>query len=75
MCIAVPGKLIWKNEGQGKVDINGNILPVQLGLVCAQVGDYVLVHAGCAITVLPKDEHEELDELLRLLREVTDEQH
>jgi hydrogenase expression/formation protein HypC len=74
MCVAISGKLIEKNGRRGKADIGGNILPVELGLVDADIGDYVLVHAGCAVSVLPKEEHEALDELYALLSEtVTDE--
>jgi len=74
MCIAIPGKLIEKDGNQGRVDINGNILNIRLGVVDAKVGDYVLVHAGCAISVVKKDEEAELLELFELLREVTDEE-
>jgi len=63
MCIAVPGKLIAIEGDRGKVDIRGNILPVALGIVQAQIGDYLLVHAGCAIAVVNQTEAEELDEL------------
>ena len=49
MCIAVSGRLIEKWENSGKVEIRGNVIDVALGIVDADVGDYVLVHAGCAI--------------------------
>jgi hydrogenase expression/formation protein HypC len=70
MCIAIPGKLIEADGRVGKVDVNGNILKVELGVVDAKVGDYLLVHAGCAISVLSKDEKEEMDELFELMREM-----
>ena len=63
ICIAVSGKIIKIEGSSGKVNIRGNVLPVELGLVKAQIGDSVLVHAGCAISVLKKTEAEELDEL------------
>lgn len=69
MCIATPGKLISMEDGRGRADIRGNILPVELGIVHAQVGDYILVHAGCAISVISQSEAEELDELFRLVHE------
>jgi hydrogenase expression/formation protein HypC len=75
MCIAIPGKLIEKNGSRGKADVNGNILPVELGLVRAEVGDFVLIHAGCALSVLPEDEKKEFDELYKLLREASDDRH
>lgn len=63
MCIAVAGRVIEKEGSKGKVDVRGNILRAELSLVDAQVGDYVLLHAGCAISLVTKSEVEELDEL------------
>lgn len=60
MCVALPGKVIEIDGIMGKVDFNGNIVDVNLGVVQAEVGDYVLVHAGCAIEVMKKDLAEEL---------------
>jgi hydrogenase expression/formation protein HypC len=72
--VAVSGKLIERSGHRGKADVRGNILPVELGLVRAEVGDDVLIHAGCAISVLQKGERETLDELFDLLSEVLDEE-
>ena len=74
MCIAIPGKLIEADGRKGKVDIKGNLLNVELGAVNAKKGDTVLVHAGCAISVLKDEEAEEMDELFRLLGELNDEE-
>lgn len=52
MCVALPGKVIETDGLCGKVDFQGNIVDVNMGVVDAQVGDYVLVHAGCAIEVI-----------------------
>ncbi len=68
MCIAVSGKLIEMDGRRGKADVRGNVLSVELGLVDAQLGDYVLIHAGCAISVVSKEESDELDELLELIQ-------
>ena len=67
MCIAAGGKLIEIKDGVGRVDIRGNILNVELGIVDAKPGDYLLVHAGCAIAVADRADVEELDGLLDLL--------
>lgn len=75
MCIAVPGELIEQEGTRGKVSVNGNILPVELGVVNAKVGDFLLVHAGIAISILCKEEKEELEDLLALLTEETNEEH
>lgn len=73
MCIAIPGVLIKADGRKGRVNIDGNLLNVELGAVNAKEGDTVLVHAGCAISVLKPGEKEELDELFALLREVAHE--
>ena len=65
MCVAVSGLLIEKQRSTGKVDIRGNVISVELGIVDAKVGDYVLVHAGCAIAKITPEESGELDSLLR----------
>ncbi len=67
MCIAVPGKLIEMDGGRGKVDIRGNVLPVELGIVQAKIGDYLLIHAGCALSVIRQSEAEEIDALFDLV--------
>ena len=69
MCIAVPGKLIEMDGSCGKADIKGNVIPVELGIVQAKIGDYVLVHAGCAISVVDQSEAEELQDLLALVEQ------
>ena len=56
MCLAIPGKIIEVDGTKAKVDFLGNILNVELSLVTAGVGEYVLVHAGVAIASLPEDE-------------------
>lgn len=70
MCIATPGRVIEIDGTMGKVDVKGNILPIMLGIVDARVGDYVLVHAGIALSVI---DAAEADALSELLREVIDE--
>ena len=65
MCVAVSGKLIEKEDGRGKVDVRGNVIAVELGIVDAEVGDYVLVHAGIAIAKVSRAESDELESLLR----------
>lgn len=65
MCVAVSGLLIDKQGTVGRVNIRGNVIAVELGIVDAQVGEYVLVHAGCAIAKVSRTESDELDSLLR----------
>lgn len=73
MCIAVPGKIIEINGDTAKVDIMNNIFEVNIKLVSAKVGDYVLTHAGCVLEVLKKDKAEEILWMFNELEEAMDE--
>jgi hydrogenase expression/formation protein HypC len=65
MCLAVPGKIVTKEDTVGVVDIRGNRLRAGLVLVPeAQVGDWVLVHAGFAITKITPQDAAETNALL-----------
>lgn len=67
MCIAIPGKIISVEGQHAKVDFSGNLVNVNVGLIEPKIGQYVLVHAGCAIEVMEKDK---ADELLTLFAEL-----
>lgn len=68
MCLAIPAKVISLNADKARVDFGEGVLrEVNISLVSARIGDYVLVHAGYAIQVL--DEKEAL-ETLRLWNEI-----
>lgn len=69
MCIAMPGKIISLEGDTARTDFGGNTVDVNVGLIDAQVGQYVLVHAGCAIEVMEKDKAEELIEIFADLEE------
>jgi len=58
MCLAVPGKVVSIEESKAVVDILGNRRTVDVTLVNAGVGDWVLVHAGIAIQVLDQEQAE-----------------
>ncbi|OVE81245.1 hypothetical protein BVY04_03725 [bacterium M21] len=67
MCLAVPGKIKEINGTTATVDIEGNEVTADVSIVPdASVGDYVIVHAGCAIQ---KYDEEEALETLKVLRE------
>jgi hydrogenase expression/formation protein HypC len=70
MCVAVPGEIISMDGDTATVDFFGNQMRVSLGLVDANIGDHVLVHAGCAIEVMRREQAEELLALLAELDEV-----
>ncbi len=70
MCLAVPARVIEINEGVGRVDLAGVVREVSFMLLPdAQVGDYVLLHAGYA---LQKVDEAEAEETIRLLAEVAE---
>ncbi|ADY56345.1 hydrogenase assembly chaperone hypC/hupF [Syntrophobotulus glycolicus DSM 8271] len=71
MCVAIPGKVIETDGMTGKVDFNGNIVDIMLGAVDAKEGDYVLVHAGCAIETVQKDMAEEIISIFAELESIT----
>ncbi|MDI6845135.1 MAG: HypC/HybG/HupF family hydrogenase formation chaperone [Candidatus Saccharicenans sp.] len=58
MCLAVPGKIISiEPNGTGKVDYMGTTVVANLSLLPeAKVGDWVIVHAGFAISRLDRQE-------------------
>jgi hydrogenase expression/formation protein HypC len=72
MCLGVPGRIVEVQEDglmrMGRVDFGGITRQVCLAYVPeAQVGDWVIVHVGFAISRL---EEEEALEALQLLGEV-----
>lgn len=75
MCLAVPGKIQSIEEGgRAVVDMLGVTREASLRLVPdAQVGDYVLVHAGFGIQVIDPEEARETIELFKQLPELVDE--
>ena len=62
MCLAVPGKILSIDDKepmsrQGKVSFGGIVKTVYLAYVpSAIIGDYVIVHAGFAISILDEKE-------------------
>ena len=73
MCLAVPMKLVEINEeGIGRVESGGIKAEVNLTMLPhAQMGDYVIVHAGFGIEVLDSDEAAVRLDLFRELAEAT----
>ena len=67
MCLAIPALIVKKDGSWAKADIGGVVRDVNLDLVDrpAEIGDYVLVHAGFAIRKLDKEDAEETLELMR----------
>ena len=68
MCLAIPARIVTVEKDKARVDFGeGVIREINVTLVSAKVGDYVLVHAGYAIQVLDKDD---ALETLRLWNEI-----
>ena len=70
MCLAVPGKVVEVAgeafERTGKVDFGGVYKEVNLAYVPeAEVGNYVLVHVGFALTVVQEEEAQKVFEYLK----------
>jgi hydrogenase expression/formation protein HypC len=79
MCLSIPGKLIAITSQLdevfrvGKVSFDGIIKEVSLTLVPeANVGDYVLVHVGAAISTIDEDEAKKTFDLLKQLGELNE---
>jgi len=55
MCLGIPAKVVEINKGKegakAKADFGGVSREIDISLVDAKVGDYVMVHAGFAIAM------------------------
>lgn len=73
MCLGIPAKVIAIDKShQGKVDFLGTKVKTNFSLLeNIKVGDWVIVHAGFAISKL---DEEEAKETLSLLREMASKQ-
>ena len=78
MCLAVPGKILSVSGDEplmraGKVSFGGIVKEVNLAFVPeAAVGDYVIVHVGCAISRLDEQEAMRVFEYLRQMDELSE---
>ena len=66
MCVAIPGTVKEiLDERYVNVDFSGNIVKAASGLVNVNIGDRVLVHAGCIIQTVTEKEAEQIEEIFR----------
>ncbi len=77
MCLAIPGKIVQRFEASGmrmaKVQFGGVTREACLECVPeAQVGDYVLVHVGFALSRVDEQEAQRTFELLREMGELAE---
>jgi hydrogenase expression/formation protein HypC len=79
MCLAVPGKItnITGDDPltrMGKIDFGGILKEASLAYVPeAQVGDYVIVHVGFAISRVDEDEANKVFQYLREMENLSEE--
>lgn len=70
MCVAVPGRITWIGESTpasipAKIESGNVTRNIDLVMVSeAAVGDYVIVHAGYAMSAIPEDVARETLQLL-----------
>jgi hydrogenase expression/formation protein HypC len=70
MCLAIPARVVQIEESLGLVELGGVVREASFMLLPdAQVGDYVLLHAGYA---LQKLDEAEAEETIRLLTELAE---
>ena len=68
MCLAVPLQITKINDARTKAKgvFRGNEVEFDIRLVSPEVGEFVLVHAGCALEVI---QEKTVNEILGLLNE------
>jgi len=73
MCLAIPGKIIEIVDVENriaKVEVGGVRRNINIGMLSeneTQIGDYVLIHVGFAMS---KVDEKEAEETLRVLKEL-----
>ena len=78
MCLAIPGKITSISGDDplmriGKVDFGGILKDVSLAYVPeAQLGDYVIVHVGFALSRVDEEEAKQVFEYLRQMEELSE---
>lgn len=75
MCVAISGQVLSISGDTAQVDIKGNKMPVKIGVVKPQPGDYVLVHAGYAVEIVNMGLAAEIQDLFAEVEEAFDELH
>lgn len=68
MCVAVPAEIIEIIKNEALVNFGGVKKLININLVSdIEVGDFVLIHAGCAIHKIDKEEAEKTLEIFKQL--------
>lgn len=70
MCLGIPGKIIEINDKYAVAEIFGTTREISIELLKkVELGNYVLIHAGCAIQVIDELEAEATLQLFSELRD------
>jgi hydrogenase expression/formation protein HypC len=73
MCLAIPSKIIKIEKSIGTIDVDGVTRTASLLLLeDAEVGDYVIVHAGFALHKIDEKTANESLDILRNAAEAVD---
>lgn len=68
MCLAIPAQIMDTDNYSAKIDIMGVESKINVQLIEGlKAGDYVLVHAGCAIQKIDKYYFEELQNIFQAI--------
>jgi hydrogenase expression/formation protein HypC len=64
MCLAIPGKILSIDASiselkMAKVDFGGVVKPICVQWLDVELGDYILAHAGMAISKIDNEEAEQ----------------
>lgn len=72
MCLGIPAKVVEIKGTRAIVDVMGAVTEISTEFVKdIKPGDYVIVHAGCAIEVLDEDEAKKTLDMFRELEELS----
>lgn len=74
MCLGVPGKVVEIDGKNAMAEIFGATRKISIDLLAGvKLGDYVLIHAGCAIQIVDEEEAIETLKLFSELRDIANE--
>ncbi len=74
MCLSIPAKIISIDGDMAEVSTGGAVFRACIGLIdVPEVGEYILLHAGFAIQRISEEEAAETLELLREIKDASNE--
>lgn len=71
MCLGLPAKVVIIDGNAAEVEMMGVINKISVELLeNVKIGDYVLVHAGCAIQIVDQEEAAKTIDIFNEIREL-----